>query len=410
MALSSIAVALALLSGIHALDDGLARTPPMGWRSWNLFQDDIDQARMQRIMHAVAEPRVTPAGGKKSLCGLGYCDVGLDDAWQACGSYGAQWYTFHDPSGAPVINRTRFPDMNAMTRLAHRLGLTSSWYFNNCICRDHCERTRCYLGDVHALVEFEFDGVKLDGCSAQLDLNLWSRLLHEAGRPMVIENCHWGRTLPTRDWCPFHFYRTSADIAPRYDSVVRNLQTVNAAAVRNLSFPGCWAYGDMLEVGVLRDGERLTPAENRAHFAAWCVTSSPLTLSHDVADPEANAAVWDLIANEEAILVNQAYHGWSGSVYLEADETVALGDGVYPAWQFLYKPLNATAVAVVCMNHGAAPLPLRVGFAAIPGSPCAERCVVRDVWKRRDVGLFQGEFKGEAIESHDAAFLIIRAL
>lgn len=96
------------------------------------------------------------------------------------------------------------------------------------------------MGDAVALAEFEFDGVKLDGCSAAVDLDAYARALGGSGRPIVIENCHWGHTLPTEGWCPFHFYRTSTDILPTYASVVANLHTVVPLANANLSGPGCW--------------------------------------------------------------------------------------------------------------------------------------------------------------------------
>ena len=35
-----------------------------------------------------------------------------------------------------------------MTALAHNLGLTAGFYFNNCICTDHCTDESCYRGDV----------------------------------------------------------------------------------------------------------------------------------------------------------------------------------------------------------------------------------------------------------------------
>ena len=61
-----------------------------------------------------------------SLLDLGYSDVGLDDNWQSCGDYDG--YTYHDETGAPVVNTTRFPDMKEMTDRAHSLGLTAGWY------------------------------------------------------------------------------------------------------------------------------------------------------------------------------------------------------------------------------------------------------------------------------------------
>ena len=89
--------------------------------------------------------------------------------------------------------------------------------------------------DVAALAAFEFDGVKLDGCGRQLDLDKWASLLNKTGRPVMIENCHWGRTVPTETWCPWNFFRTSGDVRASYGSVVGNLQTTVQWAQKNLS-------------------------------------------------------------------------------------------------------------------------------------------------------------------------------
>ena len=69
-------------------------------------------------------------GGKPtSLCDLGYCDVGLDDHWQECGSPGAApGMHYHDVKGNPIINKVVFPDLGGMAKHAHGLGLTSGWY------------------------------------------------------------------------------------------------------------------------------------------------------------------------------------------------------------------------------------------------------------------------------------------
>ena len=107
-----------------------------------------------------------------------------------------------------------------MTSHAHSLGLTAGWYLNNCICKDHCGNAKdhgetdpkCYQGDVAALIEFGFDSVKLDGCGAQRDLDLWANLMNASGRAIMIENCHWGGTTPNATWCPWNFFRTSGDV------------------------------------------------------------------------------------------------------------------------------------------------------------------------------------------------------
>jgi len=395
----------------------------MGWRSWNTFFGDVTQALMAEMMDLVAARDRLVDGVPTSLLDLGYSNVGLDDGWQLCGAYGPEKFTFHDALGSPVINRSRFPDFEAMTAHAHAKGLTAGWYLNNCICSDHCKSTKCYHGDVVALTEFGFDGVKIDGCSAEWDLDTYERMIRASGRKVVIENCHWGRTLPNATWCPFHFYRTSTDIRPWYASMVANLQTVWPLAEARLSRPGCWAYPDMLELGCPNGTlPGLTLAESRAHFGAWCVVSSPLILSHDLRNRTISDALWPIISNREAIAVNQAWAGHSGSLFMEADERVQLTHpaGIedspveVAAWQYLYKPVEQAGarIAVLLMNHAAHAADLSLAFADVPGLACAAartKCAVRDVWRRADLGIFDanGAFVAKGVGSHDAVFLMV---
>jgi alpha-galactosidase len=82
-------------------------------------------------------------------------------------------------------------------------------------------------------------------------------------------------------------YRSSTDIRPVYASVLTNLLTIPPLAKANLSRPGCWAYPDMLEVGVTNTQSALPPlsfTEARAHFGAWAITSSPLVIGMNVSD------------------------------------------------------------------------------------------------------------------------------
>jgi len=169
-----------------------------------------------------------------------------------------------------------------MTAHAHSLGLTAGWYGNNCICAEGKEESDLlYEGDVKALVGFGYDAVKLDGCGKEKDLDLWSSLINKTGRPVMIENCHWGGTVPNATWCPWNFFRTSGDIRAKYESVVANLQTTIQWAEKSLSKPGCWGYPDMLEVGCAhgpggQGDPGLSAVETRTHFGAWCIVCAPL--------------------------------------------------------------------------------------------------------------------------------------
>lgn len=63
----------------------------------------------------------------------------------------------------------------------------------------------------------------------------------------------------------------------------------------------------MLEVGNLASFE-----EDRAHFGAWCIVSSPLILGFNLSDRATYQRVWPIISNKEAIAVNQNWAGHPG--------------------------------------------------------------------------------------------------
>jgi len=435
---------LALLtSAALAENNGLAKTPPLGWRSWNLYGANVNQNLIETIMEAMVkrDPRYTVDGVPTSLCDLGYCDVGLDDNWQKCGHYGKEGYTYHDEDGNPIVNTDRFPSLKAMTSKAHALGLKAGFYGNNCICSDSkTGADKFYQGDVNALREFGFDSWKLDGCGAQTDMQKWSDLIKASApttgrKEIMVENCHWGSKepfKPNRTWCPWNFYRTSGDVRANYGSVVGNLQTTIQYSTQNLSYPGCWAYPDMLEVGVLaspfKEDSGLTIAETRAHFGAWAIVSSPLTLSHDPNNQTIMDAIWPIISNKEVLAVNQAYAGESGTPFKQAAERVELaplntalvhpsmtveemqsvGPLAASAWQYFYKPMawDGTKTAVLLMNHINATVDLSLSFSDVPGLACS-KCHVRDIWHHADLGAFEGTFKATAVGAHDCVFLIL---
>lgn len=124
-----------LFVGAH--DNGLALTPPLGWRSWNLYEGNPHQSQIMRIMEGmVRRQRKDHLGNVVSLADLGYRDVGLDDTWQKCNSPdAAEGMHYHDRNGNPIVSFDRFPSLSTMTQYATNLNLTAGWYANNCACR-----------------------------------------------------------------------------------------------------------------------------------------------------------------------------------------------------------------------------------------------------------------------------------
>eukprot|EP00039_Didymoeca_costata_P010223 m.137037 g.137037 ORF g.137037 m.137037 type:complete len:602 (-) comp14743_c0_seq4:85-1890(-) len=327
---------------VFALDNGLALKPLMGWRNWISMHKDVNQSIMEEVMRQMANNSRFVDGNRTSLIDLGYNHIGLDDAWQACGS-GING-SFHDENGYPLINTTRFPSMKNMNALAHSLGLTSNWYMNNCVCQEHQQWSQEYIeahykGDVQAIIDFDFDGVKLDSCGQFRNLSYWAKLLNATGKPILIENCHQGMTVPCGEpplsstscgWpddnpnkmlpplgpteegycsgttsvsnCPYHLYRSSGDVQNSWLSVHGNMLTTIKFALgpKARSRPGAWAYPDTAEIGRL-SSESL----NRLLFGLYCITSSPLILGHAVTNTTLTDEIWPIISNKDAITVHQ---------------------------------------------------------------------------------------------------------
>ena len=202
------ALALAsALAAVRAGSNGLALTPPLGWRSWNAWGYHIDDATMRTaaagLVDASRPIRGMPAGS--SLRSLGYDNVGMDEGWAVCEpqpGFMPGGYKFHrtnaDGSLSPVENKTLFPDMGGLVRDIHAMGLKAGFYLNPCF--SYCWGKGDTVGDagdagdVAALAEFGFDAVKLDGCAVpplgQNNMTLWAELLNATGKPVLIENCH----------------------------------------------------------------------------------------------------------------------------------------------------------------------------------------------------------------------------
>ena len=248
-------------------------------------------------------------------------------------------------------------------------------------------------------------------------------------KKVTVENCHWGSVVPFKpdptkppaEGCPWNFYRSSGDVRASYASILHNLGTVQPLHQQNLSYPGCWAYPDMLQVGCQHgpggaSDPGLSIEETRTHFAAWAIVSSPLTLSHDVNNKTISDIIWPIISNKEILAINQAYEGDSGGVYDSSTNTVELTDAyieatetesrvLAPSYQYLAKPIGGGKVAVLLVNSESTSQTLEADFSKVPGVSCTN-CAVRDIWEHKDLGSFNGKWS-TSVAGHDAAMIVI---
>src|SRR2546429_672364 len=97
------------LPALHKVaDNALARTPPMGWNSWNKFAGRVDDAAVRGMADAMA------ANGMKDA---GYVYVNIDDTWQG----------EREKNGNITTNK-KFPDMKALADYVHSKGLKIGIY------------------------------------------------------------------------------------------------------------------------------------------------------------------------------------------------------------------------------------------------------------------------------------------
>ena len=413
------AVGLALtLRSVGANDNGLALTPPLGWRSWNCMLQNVSQERILAQVDAL----VTRRNGKPSLLELGFSHLGIDDGWQACGT--GYNHSFHDASGKPLVNLTRFPSMQTMTDTAHAKGVSVGWYGNNCGCNEMQQFGNIgghVAQDAQATAAFGFDGLKVDGCGPSQNITAWTAQLNATGRPVLLEDCLTkrysksvgsSRPIPENEWpltlaqvfdrCPGNFFRLGGDIAPQFYSTVHNLIfTQNLSAPFNAqgkgSRPGCWTYNDMLEVGNLH-----TLEESYAHFASFAISSSPLILGFDLTDTQKYDEVYPIISNKRALEINQDWAGHPGEPVLDSgahfEAPTAGGAGArcltthtcknqsFPTWQVWRKPLSTPegAWAVLALNIAEKPNKVRFQFADIDPQ-LGSNPTITDVWSGASV-------------------------
>jgi hypothetical protein len=181
-----------LLTPALALDNGLARTPWMGWSAWEVFRattvsQNPDRSLSEKLIHETADALV--AGG---FAAAGYKIVWIDDAWANAE---------RDASGALVPDPTRWPNgMKAVGDYLHARGLLLGLYgdIGTKTCAGYPGLQRPdgdWSRDANQLAEWGVDAFKVDGCNADVDTMHDSypalgRALNATGRPMIY-SCSW---------------------------------------------------------------------------------------------------------------------------------------------------------------------------------------------------------------------------
>jgi alpha-galactosidase len=350
----------------------LARTPPMGWNSWNKFACNVSEQLIRETADALVASGLRDAG---------YQYVNIDDCWQVS----------RDASGAIVADPAHFPaGIRALADYVHAKGLKLGIYTDvgTLTCEGRPGSLNHEAQDAKTYADWGVDYVKVDWCHAEgLDPEVqyakFRDALAQAGRPMVFSICNWGVKAPWR-WGPKtgNLWRTTGDISDSYDrmSVIGFSQN----GLEKFAGPGHWNDPDMLEVG----NGGMNRDEYRTHMALWALLAAPLLAGNDLRTMTSETK--EMLGNREIIAVDQDPKGIQGHRVWQ--------EGPLEIW---VRTLADGNQAVGLFNRGESNLSITLHLADIGARHSAR---IRDLWERSDLGTINDSYSAD-VPKHGVVML-----
>lgn len=359
--------------------NGLAKTPPMGWNSWNLFQGRIDDQTVRAIADAMVSSGMRDAG---------YVYVNIDDTWEGV----------RDAKGNIQTNH-KFPDMKALADYVHSKGLKLGIYSGPGprTCAGYPASYGHEEQDAKTYAAWGVDYLKYDWCSAAMiykDAQLqpvyqkMGDALQSTGRPIVYSLCEYGRG-NVETWGPEvggNLWRTTDDIRDEWSSMIGNVEEQVKTAP--YAGPGHWNDPDMLEIG----NGHMTDEEYRTHMSLWALVAAPLLAGNDVRNM--TAATREILLNKEVIAIDQDPLGKQAS---------PIRNGNLETW---IKPLADGSVAVGVVNLGPAAEQASINSSDLKLGGAVKKA--RDLWKHESVQFTGGTYTA-SVPSHGVLFLRVSA-
>ncbi len=277
----------------------LAKTPPMGFNTWNTFGPDINEQMVLEMADVIA--------------GQGYRDAGykyvvIDDCWSL---------RERDENGNLVADPEKFPHgMKYVGDYIHSKGLKFGMY--------SCAGTRTCAGypasfdheyqDARTFASWGVDFLKYDFCYFPSFANCRHRYLTMAqalrstGRDILFSACNWGVQEPW-SWmrsAGAHMYRSTGDIVDNFASTAHIMKSQMDKF--NANAAGCFNDMDMLTVGMAGQGfvgreDCNSYAEYETQFAYWCFCAAPLMMGADLR--KVSDEYRTLLRHKELIRLNQ---------------------------------------------------------------------------------------------------------
>lgn len=356
-------------------DNGLVRTPPMGWNSWNKFAGRITDADVRGMADAMV------ASGMSKL---GYVYINIDDTWEAG----------RDAQGNIQTNK-KFPDMKALADYVHSKGLKIGIYSSPG--PKTCAGYEASLGhevqDARTYAAWGFDYLKYDLCSASGVYNtteqatqrgLYQKMgdaLQASGRPIVYSLCQYGQHDPWLWGASIggNLWRTTGDISDHWASMDKI--GFSQIEISKYTRPGHWNDPDMLEIG----NGGMTADEYRTHMSLWSMLAAPLIAGNDLRSMTDETK--SILMNAEVIAIDQ-------DPAAKPVQRLATQGSV----ETLVRPMQDGSLIVGVFNRGAEAASASFAWSSLP-SGFSKPARIRDLWSHNAVQSSGAEYTAN-IPSH----------
>ncbi|PNJ40724.1 alpha-galactosidase A [Pongo abelii] len=369
----------------RALDNGLARTPTMGWLHWERFmcnldcQEEPDSCISEKLFMEMAELMVSE-GWKDA----GYEYLCIDDCWMA---------PQRDSEGRLQADPQRFPHgIRQLANYVHNKGLKLGIYADvgNKTCAGFPGSFGYYDIDAQTFADWGVDLLKFDGCYCDSLENLadgykhMSLALNRTGRSIVY-SCEWPLYMwpfqkpnytEIRQYC--NHWRNFADIDDSWKSIksILDWTSFNQERIVDVAGPGGWNDPDMLVIGNFG----LSWNQQVTQMALWAIMAAPLFMSNDLRhiSPQAKA----LLQDKDVIAINQDPLGKQGYQLRQGDN--------FEVWQ---RPLSDLAWAVAMINRQeiGGPRSYTIAVASLgKGVACNPACFITQLLPvKRKLGFYE---------------------
>jgi alpha-galactosidase len=376
----------------------LASTPPMGWNSWNVYGDAIDEQKILGIADAMVD---------SGMRDVGWEYVMLDDGWQKV--RGSRF--LHDLDYDPE----KFPrGIRFLADYVHDRGMKLGIYSGPGVetCAGYTGSAGHEHEDAELFASWGVDHLKYDSCcwpgkggDGVFELHkTMSDALKATGRDIVLHVCHcgWDAVWEWAREAGGHHWRIGQDISDDFDLPGHRegyyfdvLDMIDrGVGLEEYAGPGGWNDYDMLVVNLKGEGalvgDGATPGEYRTHLSMWAILSSPLIVGSDLTAMDPYTV--DTLTNAEVIALNQDPLGIQAARVRK--------DG---ALEVFAKPLENGDWGVALLNRGLQDAEVGVDWQRDLGVDWTV-ATVRDLWAHRDLGASPDGF-ATTVGSHVATML-----